>query len=126
MKFLKSKNAHGAVYSIFELESTKEKDFFNIISPVSKNSIFGKLPKSIQSWLINSNPPAIISGEKNSIMIISSNPYESSFGMFSAEKSKPINDFLDYMFKEGLIENIDLEGLKQNPILQSEITSTYN
>jgi len=112
MKFIKLENTQGAEYAVFQLESIKEKDFFKKISPISENSVFGNFSNSTQSWLLNSRPPAILSyGKENEIMIIYNNPY--SFNLFSKSQSKPINDFLDYLFKMKIIENNVLDELEK-------------
>lgn len=109
MKFVEIKEAYGANYAVFELESTKEKNFFDHLSPIKQQSIFSNLPESLRTWMIESRPPAVV-GEKNSIMIIFSSPY--SYNFFSKSQTKPIFDLLDYLVKNEILETDPTEPLK--------------
>ncbi len=109
MRFIKLVNSYRAEYAIFQLESSKEKDFFkNLPFHLDQNSF----SRSTVYWLINSKPPAILRTDENEIMILNHNPY--SFNLLANSQPKPISDFLDELFKMKIIENNAREEL-ENP-----------
>jgi hypothetical protein len=114
MLFLSLQYTQATVYAEFELQSDKEKDFFNRLSPFNRDTTFTVLPKTLQLWLNNSLPSALLlhKGEsQRNIHVLFNTPYSHNFHL--AAPQKPLFELLDFLYKNNITETNDKWELEE-------------